>query len=72
MIYAILDAAENDANDLASKLDINGNSPLQLACRDVKLWRKDPSSTSTVIGSPMPPYSGSAEVEIHPPDAIAP
>ena len=47
VIYAILDAAENDANDLASKLDINGNSPLQLACRDVKLWRKDPSSTSS-------------------------
>lgn len=47
VVYAILDAAGNDARDLASKLDINGNSPLQLACRDVKLWRMDPSSTSS-------------------------
>ena len=46
-IYAILDAAGNGTRDLASKLDINGNSPLQLACRDVKLWRKDPTSISS-------------------------
>ena len=44
VIYAILDAAGSDARDLAARLDVNGNSPLQMACRDVKLWRMDPSS----------------------------
>ena len=43
MIYAILDAG---GDETASRLDRNGNSPLQLACRDVRLWRKDPASAS--------------------------
>ena len=43
IIYAILDAG---GDETASRLDRNGNSPLQLACRDVRLWRKDPASAS--------------------------
>ena len=43
VIYAILDAG---GDETASRLDRNGNSPLQLACRDVRLWRKDPASAS--------------------------